>query len=107
MTGSGDRHAIERLPVGADTSCGFAAPLAADIVGVKIRDVSMNGIGLISIQKVDVGSRLALGICNKRQNINKTVILKVTHVKPITGGYLIAGEFTAPLTYQEFTSLVM
>ena len=107
MTGSGDRHAIERLPIGADTSCSFAAPVAADIAGLKIRDVSMNGIGLISIQKIDVGSRLVLGICNKAHNITKTVILKVTHVKPITGGYLIAGEFTSPLTYQEFTSLVM
>ena len=34
-------------------------------------------------------------------------ILRVTHVTRTPGAYLIGGTFTAPLTYQEFTALVM
>lgn len=95
------------MPAGPETACSFAAPVAADIPGVKIRDISMTGIGLIMMQRVEIGSRIAIGISNKGHGLAKTAVVRVTGVKPITGGYLVAAEFTTPLTYQEFTSFVL
>jgi hypothetical protein len=35
------------------------------------------------------------------------VLVKVAHVTPVPGGFLVGGTFNEPLTYQEFTALVM
>ena len=41
------------------------------------------------------------------RKLAKTMIVQVAHVTPITGGFLVGGTFEQPLTYQEFTALVM
>ena len=85
----------------------FAFVAYIEMFFVPIRDLSMNGIGLVSVQKVDAGARLVVTVANKANSIAKTLLVKVVHSKPISGGYLIAGDFVAPLTYQEFVGLVM
>lgn len=102
-----DRRAAERMPVNAGTACSFAAPIVADLGTVKVRDVSLEGIGLILVRRVEVGTLLVIGLENPDKNIGKTMIVQVAHVTPITGGFLVGGTFAEPLTYQEFTSLVM
>ncbi len=102
-----DRRAAERLVVNAGTTCGFAGPVSEDFGLVKIRDVSMDGIGLLLTRQVAVGSLLAVVISNPAQKLSKTMLVRVAHVTAAHGGYLVGGTFAEPLTYQEFTSLVM
>ena len=73
----------------------------------KIRDVSLGGIGLVLVRQVAVGSLLAVSLANPAQKFSKTVLVRVAHVTVAHGGFLIGGTFLEPLTYQEFTSLVM
>jgi hypothetical protein len=107
MGDSSDRRAMERMPVNAGTACSFAAPILTDLGTVKIRDVSLEGIGLVLVRRVEAGTLLVIGLENPDKNIMKTMIVQVAHVTPITGGFLIGGTFEQPLTYQEFTALVM
>lgn len=110
MPDSTDRRAAERLPVSAGTNCPFAGQVSEDLGVPKIRDVSMSGIGLIVSRRVEVGSLLAITIAsgeNATHKFNKTILVKVAHVTSTHGGFLIGGTFQEPLTYQEFTALVM
>lgn len=104
-----DRRAAERLAVSAGAGCTFAGRVAEDLGPIKIRDVSLTGIGLVTSRRLEVGSLLAVGIAGDGAGykFNKTVLVKVAHVTPVPGAFLVGGTFTEPLTYQEFTALVM
>lgn len=102
-----ERRASERFKVNADASCPLVSPVAEDFGPVKIRDVSMEGIGLLTSKKVEAGTMLAVTLANKAKGFNKVVLVRVTHATPVAGGCLIGGTFTIPLTYQEMTALVL
>jgi hypothetical protein len=107
MADGGDRRAAERMSVGAGTKCAFTGRVVEDTGAVKIQDVSLDGIGLILVRKVEVGGLLIVVLAHPERGFEKPVLVRVAHVTPILGGYLVGGVFTAPLTYQEFTTLVM
>jgi hypothetical protein len=107
MADEADRRASQRMPVVAGTTCSFVAPILDDVGPAKIRDVSVDGIGLILMKRVEVGASLAVGLSHPERGFTKTLVVKVAHVTPIPGGYLVGGTFTPQLTYQELTSLVM
>lgn len=106
MTDQKDRRASERMAVNAGTSCGFAGAVE-DLGTSKIRDVSMEGIGILTTRQVAVGSLLAITIVNQAQKLSKTMLVRVAHVTPVHGGYLVGGTFSEQLTYQELVALVM
>jgi len=106
MADSEDRRASERIPVNAGTTCTFAGKVE-DIGPVKIRDVSMQGVGLVLMKTIPIGTNIVLTLSNSGKGFAKTMMVKVAHVTPIPGGFLAGGSFQEPLTYQELTSLVM
>ena len=107
MAESKDRRAADRMAVNAGTACGFVGPVTEDFGPAKVRDVSLEGIGLILFRTVAVGTLLAVTLTNTQQKFSKTVLVRVAHITPAHGGYLVGGTFSEPLTYQEFTTLVM
>lgn len=107
MAGSVDRRAAERMAVTSSTACSFISPIVEDFGGATIRDISLNGIGMIVTKKVAIGSLLMVELVNEARNIAKAMMVRVAHVTPVNGGFLVGGEFTNPLTYQELTSFVM
>ena len=102
-----NRRSQERMAVTADVSCSFVSPVVEDFGAGKIKDISMQGIGLLLARRVEVGATLAVTLTNSGKSFSKTVLVKVAHVTPQPGGTLIGGTFTVPLTYQELTTLVM
>lgn len=107
MADANDRRAVERMAVSAGTGCAFAGQVTEELGPVKLRDVSMTGVGLLLSRRVEIGSLLAITLANPSQKLSKTVLVRVAHVTAAHGGYLIGGTFTEPLTYQELTALVM
>lgn len=107
MIATRDARAVERFAVNRGTSCSFALPVSEDPGPVQIRDVSMNGVGLILQRRVEVGTLLAVGLVNPAKGFARTIMVQVTHVTPATGGFLVGGAFLTPLTYQEMTALVL
>src|SRR3982074_1122106 len=99
MADARDRRAAERMAVNAGTSCGFAGPVTEDFGPAKIRDVSMEGVGLLLTRQVAVGTMLAVTILNPAQKLSKTVLVRVAHVTTAHGGYLVGGTFAETLTY--------
>jgi hypothetical protein len=102
-----NRRSQERIPVSTDVSCSFVSPVVEDFGAGKIKDISMQGIGIILVRRVEVGTTLAVTLTNTGKSFIKTVLVKVAHVTPQPGGTLVGGTFTVPLTYQELTTLVM
>jgi hypothetical protein len=107
MAGTADRRAQERIAVSAGTNCQFALRAVEDLGAIRVRDISLNGIGLLSAKKVDPGATLVIELQNESKGFSRTMVVRVAHVTPANGGFLIGGEFLTPLSYQEFTSLVM
>ncbi|MFO0863841.1 MAG: PilZ domain-containing protein [Gemmataceae bacterium] len=102
-----DRRASDRMAVNAGSACTFASPVAEDFPPVRIRDLSMEGIGLLMTRKVEPNTLLAVVIANPQKNYSKTLLVRVVHVTPQSGTWLIGGVFSPPLTYDEFKNFVM
>jgi hypothetical protein len=98
---------MDRYPVNADATCPFVSPVVEDFGAARIRDVSMNGVGLMLSRRVEPGTLLAVTLANQARGFKKTVTVRVTHATPMSGCYLVGGTFITPLTYQEMTTLVM
>ena len=107
MADSRERRVEERMAFGPDSSCPAIAPVGPDVGPAKLRDVSLEGLGVVLSRPAEVGARLVVTLANNSKGFTKTVVVKVTHVTAVTGGYLIGGTFAPPLTYQELTALVM
>ena len=84
MAGPADRRASERMAVNRGTACAYVGRVIDDIGAVKIRDVSLEGIGLVIMKSVPAGSMLVIGLSNPDKGFIKTVIVEVAHVTPIT-----------------------
>ena len=107
MIATKDARTVERFTVNRGTACSFALPVVADLGPVKIRDVSMTGVGLLLERRVEIGTLLAVGLVNQAKGFAQTLMVEVTHVTPTAGGFLVGGTFLTPLTYQEMTTLVL
>jgi hypothetical protein len=102
-----DRRAAERFPVNAETSCPFLSPVAEDFGPAKIRNISMDGIGLLLGCRIEEGTLLAVTLSNPTRGFSKMVLVRVVHATPQPGGYLVGGTFTTPLSYEELRTLVL
>lgn len=107
MADKPERRAAERFPVNADAACSFVAPVVEDFGPVKIRDISMAGIGLLLTRRVEPGTLLSVTLANPARSFVKTVLVRVQHATSLPGNFLIGGTFTVPLSYQEMSTLVM
>lgn len=107
MPESEDRRAVERIAVTPGTSCSFISPVVEDFGAALVRDISLNGIGVVVARKLEVGKLLVIELVNQARGFSRTMMVRVVHVTVVNGGFLIGGEFSTPLTYQDFTSLVM
>jgi hypothetical protein len=106
MAGSGDKREADRMAVTADTSCAFISPVIEDFGKAKVRDVSLDGIGLIMTRAVPLGTLLAVGLSNPDKGIMKTILVRVAHSTPAHGGFLVGGTIVTPLTLAELTAMV-
>jgi hypothetical protein len=107
MAEPADRRAAERYPVNMDASCPFLSPVVEDFGPVKIRDVSMQGVGMVLNRRVELGAMLAVVLANQAKGFSKTMLVRVAHVTPMGSGYVVGGSFVTPLTYQEMSTLVL
>jgi hypothetical protein len=67
----------------------------------------MQGVGLLLSRRVDPGGLLAVSLSNPARGFAKTMLVRVVHATPQPGGCLVGGTFITPLTYQEFSALVL
>ena len=102
-----DRRESERFPVNADAACTFVSPVAEDFGAARVRELSMEGVGLLTARRIQPGTLLAVSLANPAKGFARTLLVRVVHVTPLTGGWLVGGTFETPLTYQEMTALVM
>ena len=102
-----ERRATERLPVGGEAACTFVGPVTEDVGAARIKDISMEGVGLLLSRRVEPGTLLTVVLANTAKGFSKTVLVRVAHATQQPGGCLVGGTFGIPLTYQELTTLVM
>jgi hypothetical protein len=102
-----NRRAAERFPVNVSTSCSFVAPVVEDFGVAKIKNISMDGIGLLLARRVEPGTLLAVSLSNQARGFTKTMLVRIAHMTPDHGAYLVGGSFSTPLTYEELSKLVL
>src|SRR4051794_18970383 len=77
-----DRRAAERYPVHADVTCPLLAPVVEVFAGARIKDVSMQGVGLIVGRRVEAGALLTVVLSNPARNFTKATLVRVVHATP-------------------------
>jgi hypothetical protein len=108
MTERKDQRAVERFPINTFSSCDFVSPVLEDFGPLRVKNISTDGIGLISSQALEAGLLLAVNLVNPTKDFSKTILVRVVHSTPQPGGtYLIGGIFNTALTYEELCVLVM
>jgi PilZ domain len=107
MPGPADRRNAERFPVNAATSCPFVSPVVENFGPVKIKNISTDGIGLIASRTVPAGTMMVVTLANQAKGISKNVMIRVAHVTPELGAFLIGGSFITPLSYDELSTFVL
>jgi hypothetical protein len=108
MVDASDRRASERMLVGQGTVCTFAGPVKTEVISAaRLKDISLEGVGLILTNKVEVGSVLAIVLENEAKGFKGAMLVQVAHVTPAQGGYLVGGTFLIPLSYKDLTTLVL
>ncbi len=107
MAERGERRAAERFPASTAAVCQFVSPVAEDFGPAKIKNVSLEGVGLLLSRRVEPGELLAVTLANPSKGFAKTVLVRVAHAQVQPGGCLVGGNFEIPLTYEELTALVM
>ena len=103
-----DKRAEERFPAGPNAACVFASPVLEDFGPVKLHNISLKGIGILTSHPLEPGLLLAIKLANNTKNASKTILFRVAHATPQPGGvYLVGGDFDTPLTYEELCNFVM
>jgi hypothetical protein len=102
-----DKRTAERFPVGAKAACVFASPVLEDFGPVKLVNLSLNGVGFISPEKLPERILLIMKLQHAATKDSKTLLVRVIHVTPQPGGnYLIGGELGTPFTYDAMRQFV-
>jgi hypothetical protein len=108
MPSEHDKRTEERFPASANSACEFASPVLEDFGPVKLKNISLKGVGLVTGEKLSVGLMLAIKLANRNLNFSKTALARVVHVTPMPGNnFLVGCEWDTPLTYDEFKFFVM
>jgi hypothetical protein len=108
MIEQAERRSLERFEVNRDAACPLLSPVVENFGSVKVRDVSMQGVGLLVGRRIEPGALLAVVLENRARGFSKTVLVRVTHVAAQPGGgFVVGGAFTAPLSYKEMSALVL
>ena len=103
-----EQREFERMSVNDGTACILASPVLEDFGPVRIKNLSLAGIGLITPQSLSVGLLLAVKIANPAKKISKTMLARVAHVTPQAGDtFLVGCVLDTPLTYEELCAYVM
>jgi hypothetical protein len=103
-----EQREAERFPANASSTCALAAPVGEDLGPIRFKNLSLQGIGLVTSKKVDVGALLAVKLVNPAKKVTKTLLVRVAHVTPQPGNtFLVGGTLDPPLTYEELCQFVM
>jgi len=108
MSNPNEKRAAERFAVNPNSACVFASPVLDDFGPVKLVNLSLTGVGLISPEKLHDNLMMAIKLENATKKIAKTMLVRVVHVTAQPGGtFLIGGTFDTPLTYDELCNFVL
>ncbi len=107
MSAPSDRRKSERFPVNAATTCPFLSPVVENFGPIKIKNISTDGIGLITARRLEVGTLLVVTLANPSKNFSKNIMVRVAHVTAEHASFLVGGSFTTPLTYEELSTFVL
>ncbi|MBI2804350.1 MAG: PilZ domain-containing protein [Planctomycetes bacterium] len=103
-----EKRTAERYPVNFSSSCDFISPVLEDFGPARVKNLSCEGVGLISSQPLDTGMLIVINLVNPAQKASKTLLTRVIHCTKQAGGtYLIGGNFVTPITYDELRLFVM
>jgi hypothetical protein len=107
METRGERRAEERFEPSSAAGCTFVSPVVEDFGPVKLKNVSLSGIGLLLSRNVEPNALLTVTLANPMKGFAKTVLVRVIHAQSHSAGCTVGGNFETPLTYEELTALVM
>jgi hypothetical protein len=108
MASSVERRTAERFRVGTNAVCAFASPVLEDFGPLKLLNISINGVGFISTEKLPEKILLAAKLQNVATKFSKTLLVRVVHVTPQPDGtHLVGGTLDTPLTYDELRQFVL
>ena len=100
-----NRRTAERFATVRDATC---SPLTArhTAVTVRVRDVSANGIGLLSGRRFERGTILLINVLDESQNLPPQLVGKVVHVTAgARGDWLIGCTLARGLSEEDVRAL--
>jgi hypothetical protein len=94
------RHPLRPRLAGWLTAVGLP-----DRAPAVVLDVSARECGFFLIERLKRGESVGLELAVGPASLRRLVVLRVTEVRPVTGGFEVVAEFGVPLTGGELQAL--
>lgn len=88
-------------------ACSLVANVQGENWPATVRNLSVEGIGMVVSRSFEAGTRLRVVLQNPRKNVSCAMIVRVVYTLQHPGGdWILGGQFSRPLTGAELQSLL-
>lgn len=102
-----ERRAFARFPFNEETYCATHNGFGHERWKVRVRDVSLAGLGLIAPAKVECNSNLVVNLEIGGNGYSRPIIVQVVRCEALPeGGWLLGCKFTRRLSDADLRSLL-
>lgn len=97
-----NRRAADRFVPARPLSCQMTAVIREGQWAAQVRDLSMDGVGLVVNQPFAPGAVLGIDLANPTGRFVRFLLIRILHCKPEAEGiFILGGEFIGRLTQEE------
>jgi hypothetical protein len=102
-----DRRAALRFAIGEQTSDHLIAAVGESFWPARVRDLSTRGVNLHLRRRFEPGSSVLLELANGVRVFSLAMMVRVVRLEEQPdGSFLLGGEFSRKLTYNELMALL-
>ena len=102
-----ERRAFVRFPFNQETYCAAHNGFGHERWRVRVRDISLAGLGLIAPAKVECNSNLVVNLQVGGNGYSRPLIVQVVRCEALSeGGWLLGCKFTRRLSDADLRSLI-
>jgi hypothetical protein len=97
--GGRGRRRAHRIPCSLEATYGVTATIEGDTWPAIVRNICVDGLGLVVSKPFEEGSRLRVTLHNETKSVTRTLIIRVIYaLEHPSGDWIMGGAFTRQLS---------
>jgi hypothetical protein len=101
-----ERREAERFPCALESAGRELGPGQGEWLALRVHDISVTGIGLITPQKHRPGTVLVIRLASRTRGVSRPLVVRVMHVTAHDDGWLTGAMFVRRLSDESLQDLL-